>query len=216
MTYWIYNMGLPVPIRDERLFVKRAVEPLSALNRSKKIYDTDYKEDQDENNTVTTHVNLINSTYQDHTNSNRKLVCFADEIMSHPVITLADNISWEDASQKFKQYKFHHFPIVNADEQLIGMVSDRDMLAHATIHQMETILLHRMETIVLDPLSTLMTRSVVTASPKTNIRDICRVMFNQYIGAMPITNGNDDLLGIITRSDILRTIIKNEPIEFWI
>jgi CBS-domain-containing membrane protein len=61
-----------------------------------------------------------------------------------------------------------------------------------------------------------MSKSVVTASPKTSIREVCQVIFSQYLGAMPITSNTGYLLGIITRSDILKTIVQNEPIEFWV
>lgn len=41
-------------------------------------------------------------------------------------------------------------------------------------------------------------------------------MFNQHIGALPIVDEKHQLLGLITRSDILRVIIKNEQMEFWV
>lgn len=211
MTYWIYNMGLPVPVRDDRLLVKREVKPLSELTRTKKITNKENGTHQELNDNMAqayTHANFLNSTYQDNTEGSRKLVSFADEIMSHPVITISDKVSCDEAWQTFQRHKFHHFPIVNKDGHLIGIVSDRDMLAHAAIHKAENE--------VDSPINTLMSKSVVTASPKTNIREICQVMFSQYLGAMPITNESGDLLGIITRSDILKTMIKNEPIELWV
>jgi CBS-domain-containing membrane protein len=204
-------MGLPVPVRDDRLMIKKQVEPLSALIRTKKLSEKEKTFEQeltDNTASANTHVNFLNSTYQDHTKDNRRLVIFADEIMSHPVTSLSEKTLYEEAWNKFQLHKFHHFTILSEDKRLIGIVSDRDMLAHAVLHETEK-----------EPkqsIKTLMSKSVVTASPKTDIREICQVMFSQYLGAMPITNDSGDLLGIITRSDILRTIVKNEPIEFWV
>jgi len=204
-------MGLAVPARDDRLMVKKEVKPLSSLARTKKISGSEnnhYQELTDKTFLADTHVNFLNSTYQDHTKNTRKLVVFAEGIMSHPVISLPEKTSYDEALQKFQLHKFHHFPILSEDKRLIGIVSDRDMLAHAVLHEMENEPEHS--------INTLMSKSVVTASPKTNIREICQVMFSQYLGAMPITSDSGDLLGIITRSDILKTIVKNEPIEFWV
>ena len=64
--------------------------------------------------------------------------------------------------------------------------------------------------------SEIMSNPVLTASGDTSIHEICQVMFSQHIGALPIVDENRLLLGLITRSDILRTVIKNETMEFWI
>lgn len=211
MTYWIYNMGLPVPVRDDRLLVKREVKPLSELTPTRKVANKENKTHQGLNDNTTqtnTHTNFLNSTYQDNTKGSRKLVYFAYEIMSQPVITLSDKASYYEAWQKFQRHKFHHFPISNEDGQLLGIVSDRDMLSHAALHNKNIENIH--------PITALMSKSVVTASPNTSIREICQIMFSQYLGAMPITNHKKDLLGIITRSDILKTMIKNGPIELWV
>jgi CBS-domain-containing membrane protein len=211
MTYWIYSMGLPVPVRDDRLMIKKEVEPLSALVRTKKLSDEEknfYQELTENSVPADTHVNFLNSTYQDHSKDNRRLVIFAEEIMSHPVTSLSENTLYDEAWNKFQLHKFHHFPILSKDKRLIGIVSDRDMLTHTVLHETENQAKY--------PIKTLMSKWVVTASPKTNIREICQVMLSQYLGAMPITNDSGDLLGIITRSDILKTIVKNEPIEFWV
>jgi hypothetical protein len=67
-------MGLHVPLRDDRLMVKKKVIPLSALARIKKFSDTENKDDQElSGDTVQAdlHVNFLNSTYKEHTNDNR-------------------------------------------------------------------------------------------------------------------------------------------------
>jgi hypothetical protein len=65
MAYWIYSMGLPVPVIDDRLMIKKEVEPLSVFARTKKISDEEkniYHELTDNSATSDTHVNVINST----------------------------------------------------------------------------------------------------------------------------------------------------------
>ncbi|MEW6982597.1 CBS domain-containing protein [Colwelliaceae bacterium 6471] len=211
MTYWIYSMGLPIPIRDDRLLVTKEVKPLSALTKSHKVTDTEeatYRPIAENRGQLQGHMNFINATYQDQTKEERKLVFFVDEIMSKPAITLSENISYDEAKREFQRHKFHHFPIMSEDNRLVGIISDRDMLANAALHEKDRN--------VARPVNAFMSKSVVTASPKTYIREIAQVMLSQYISAMPITNDSGGLLGIVTRSDILKTMIKNEPIEFWI
>ena len=61
-----------------------------------------------------------------------------------------------------------------------------------------------------------MTDQVLTAHPDTEIRTIARVMFEERIGAMPIVSEAGTPVGIITRSDILRTVMNKVPFELWI
>jgi acetoin utilization protein AcuB len=71
-------------------------------------------------------------------------------------------------------------------------------------------------------LDQVMSTPVLSASVKTNIREICNVMFNHHIGALPIVlegqlEGQSGVLaGMITRSDILRAMIKHGPVQLWI
>jgi len=61
-----------------------------------------------------------------------------------------------------------------------------------------------------------MTDRVLTAHPDTEIRTIARVLFEERIGAMPIVNEAGLPKGILTRSDILRTVMNQVPFELWI
>jgi acetoin utilization protein AcuB len=54
------------------------------------------------------------------------------------------------------------------------------------------------------------------AHPETLIREIVRVMFRERVGAMPIVNDTGRLKGIITRSDILRALMRHTALELYI
>jgi CBS domain-containing protein len=41
-------------------------------------------------------------------------------------------------------------------------------------------------------------------------------MFNYHLGAVPITDELEKVVGLITRSDILRGMIKFGPTELWV
>ncbi len=214
MTYWIYSMGLPVPVRSEQILTKKNVQPLQAIVKNHKITDTDnnlIQPEIDKKNSVEHQRIGLNSAYKKRPANDRQLVKSARDIMSSPVITLSKDMSFNGAWQKFQDFSFRHFPIVNDDEQLIGIVSDRDMLASFAHMGKEDRLIN-----ANDAISKTMITTVLTASCDTSINEICQVMFSQHIGALPIVNDAGVLLGLITRSDILRTVIKNEAMDFWV
>jgi len=207
-------MGLPVPVRSEQLTPKGGVNAISPSKKEAKIADTEQNFIQQTISHVD-HLNsdrfTLNNRYQQKTDNHRQLVVYAKDIMSKGLITLPEEFLFTQAWQKFQQYRFRHFPVVNKDNKLIGIISDRDMLNSPDFKQQNDGLHHPDH-----PIVKIMTNKVLVASMKTNIRDISRIMFTQHIGAIPIVNDHGKLSGLITRSDILRTIIKNEPMEFWV
>ena len=210
MTYWIYSQGLPVLARADKLLEKQRVKPLTALNKSKKIAD------MDENSVQALAINDLNksaikSVYHNTATNVRQAVKYADDIMTTPVVSLFDNTTFSQAWAKFQEYRFRHFPVINSAKQIIGIVSDRDMFAESNFINKTANTVGETK-----PISQIMANQVITASPDTSIHEICQVMFSQHIGALPIVGKKHQILGLITRSDILRVLIKNEAMEFWV
>ncbi len=108
----------------------------------------------------------------------------------------------------FEQRSIHHLPVISNNEQHIsGIISDRDYLIKVHMQENST----GIELQAVD----IMTEQVLAASQDTEIRELARVMFDNQIGAVPIVDENDKLIGIVTRSDILKTLINVEPLELW-
>ena len=210
MTYWIFSQGLAVPARTDKLLEKQRVKPLTALNKITKVID------MEESSIQNLEINdqkrkVVNTAYHNISNKERQSVNNANDFMSSPVVTLFEGTLISEARVKFQDYRFRHFPVVNRTSQIIGIVSDRDMLANTNFN--EQVISTKNAT---DPVSQIMVNDVITASADTSINEICQVMFNRHIGALPIVDEKHQLLGLITRSDILRVIIKNEQMEFWV
>lgn len=210
----IYNMGIPAFSKHEQLITKKRIKPISAVNKSAFVED-DEKPNISASDMSLSHVDaaqsMISNAYQHSSNNHRQIVISAGEIMSSPVISLqADNL-FTEVWQQFKERKFRHFTVVNKENKLVGIISDRDMLTSPYFEERQGLLKHPKRSIANTMIS-----KVYVATVKTNIREICQLMFRKHIGAVPIVNTNGQVDGLITRSDILRTVIKNEPLEFWI
>lgn len=91
--------------------------------------------------------------------------------------------------------KTHHtgFPVLDEEERLVGIISLSDIR--------RTPLEGRLERRV----SSIMTRPVVAVPPAANLEEVTRIMSKRDIGRVPVIDpdGGDQLLGLITRSNIL-------------
>jgi acetoin utilization protein AcuB len=136
-------------------------------------------------------------------------ICFAHEIMTSPVVAIASATSIDNASKIFTEKRFRHIPIVTGSGVVVGLISDRDILLHRATGSPHAA--HETPA----PVESIMVREVLCASPSARIREVAQVMLDERIGSMPIIDSTELLVGIVTRSDILRAIVRHGPIRLW-
>ena len=144
----------------------------------------------------------------------RQPAILAKQIMTSPVITLPVTALFSHAWDMISKKRFRHIPVISQQGKLAGILSDRDVL-RATIERL-TESDESVDSVPHVPIDKIMVRQVLSASPDTEIREIARLFFQERIGAMPVVNDHDELVGILTRSDILRTLVNNAPFELWV
>ena len=60
----------------------------------------------------------------------------------------------------------------------------------------------------------LMTQPVLAANVDTDVRYIARLFVERRIGAMPVAK-EGQLMGIVTRSDVLGAVMRHYTLELW-
>ena len=131
-----------------------------------------------------------------------------EQIMSPKVESLPPAALLRDAHTLFRSRRYRHVPVIDSDGRLRGIISDRDILAQQAADggPFSWSL----------PLEQVMKRHVLTSRRETDIRMAARVLFEERIGCLPVCEDSGRVVGILTRSDILRAIIQNAPLQLWI
>ena len=114
------------------------------------------------------------------------------DIMTKRVITLKPYHSLSDSITLIAKHSFRHFAVVDG-YRLVGVVSDRDILrvlARAKDWQNTTV-------------SQFMMRDLITVQPDTLISVAIREMLSKRINCLPVVDGNGELQGIVTSTDLL-------------
>lgn len=117
----------------------------------------------------------------------------AREIMSSPVRTIRPQTTIEQAQKILFRYGHSGLSVVNEQDQLVGIISRRDLdlaLHHGFGHA---------------PVKGYMTCYLKTINPETLLAEIESIMVTFDIGRLPVVE-NNKLVGIVSRSDILRQI----------
>jgi tRNA nucleotidyltransferase (CCA-adding enzyme) len=124
----------------------------------------------------------------------------ARDLMSAPIRTIRPEIAIAEAQKILLRYGHSGLPIVNSTDTLVGIISRRDLdiaLHHGFSHA---------------PVKGYMTTNVRTITPDTTLPQIEALMVTYDIGRLPVL-ADGKLLGIVTRTDVLRELHQHRKIE---
>lgn len=128
------------------------------------------------------------------------------DIMTANPVVIEPNITVPAATAVMRQHKIRHLPVVE-NGRLVGMISRGDlreasMSASINADQYE---LHFM----LDRLTVgkLMTRKVHTVTPDAFLVHAAELMTENKIAGLPVVDEKGGVVGIVTESDLLRTLV---------
>ncbi|XDD43719.1 HPP family protein [Leptospira sp. WS60.C2] len=134
--------------------------------------------------------------YKESSEPAEKPVFFLHEMMTTPVYTKEKDETIEACLDFMLEKRIRHLPITNRLGELVGFVSDRDLLDKIKSYEKEM------------PVSDAMTKRVLVGTPGAEIRQVTKVLLEERIGCLPIVNDDNLPVGIITRSDLLRLLLK--------
>jgi acetoin utilization protein AcuB len=122
--------------------------------------------------------------------------------MKREVVTIPPEASVADAARLMKERRIRHLPVVDAGGHLVGVITDRDLRQVIFDPDLEKELGHSLAALRSRPVGRVMTASVVTVRPETDMRQAARLMHERKIGALPVV-GDGAVVGVLTESDVL-------------
>jgi len=129
-------------------------------------------------------------------------------IMSPKVVTFFEEQTLPLAEDVMRLHKFRHLPVIDNDGRLVGLVTQRDLLAaqiSALTGLSETQRRIRQEDIRI---RRVMTRDVWTVHPETLASKAGRTLLDHRYSCLPVVDAMGHLEGIVTERDFLRFAIK--------
>jgi CBS domain-containing protein len=70
-------------------------------------------------------------------------------------------------------------------------------------------------TLMAQPVTQMMYTPVPSVSPQTDIRRVANVLMDTGLPGLPVVGDDSDLTGFISRSDILRAVTNDPPLDLW-
>jgi CBS domain-containing protein len=135
-------------------------------------------------------------------------------IMTSSVVTLADSDTVEHAWQLLAQKHLGQAPVVDGDGMLVGLLSRADLMrperlpgpdSHALVWR--ALLMQKVVDIMWTP--------VPSVAPETDIRRLARVLLDSGLPGLPVVDPQGQVTGFVSRSDILRAVVADPPLDLW-
>ena len=131
------------------------------------------------------------------------------DVMSTHVIAVRENASFKEIATRLREQRVSAFPVIDREGRVIGVVSEADLLPKEALEGDVPGVLHSLghrreeSKITATTAADLMTKPAVTIGPDEPVSHAARLMYSQRVKRLPVTGKDGQLIGIVTRSDVL-------------
>ena len=128
--------------------------------------------------------------------------------MTTDVITIDEDASIMKASIIMKEKKVRCLPVVDKKDELVGIVSDRD-LRDAAPSKATTLDVYELNYLLSSiKIKDLMITNLAYVRPDETVEFAAILMLENKISSLPVINDKGRLIGIITQTDIFKVLIN--------
>jgi CBS domain-containing protein len=108
------------------------------------------------------------------------------EIMTRNVITARAETPVKDVVRLMSRHKITGLPVVDEHDNLIGVVSESDIIGKAG-----------------DTVAEIMTNGSFTVTAETELGEAAEILLRRRIRRLPVIEGDSHLVGLLSRSDLI-------------
>ena len=139
----------------------------------------------------------------------RFLESTAGQYMTPAVKSVTRQCTMAELESLLKQYDFDAMPVVE-NGSMLGIVTKFDFLRvfGFTTGQM----VPRYDELMKRTVGDVMTEAVVNVEPETPLTRVLQLMVSLKIRSFPVLGPNRQMLGMISRGDVMRALKHDEPV----
>ncbi|UCC53899.1 MAG: CBS domain-containing protein [Anaerolineaceae bacterium] len=128
--------------------------------------------------------------------------------MQTKVITAGPNMGMLEAHRLMRNNKIRRLPIVSRNGKLVGIVTRSDV-RQAEPSEATTLNVWEMNYLLAKlQLGDIMTHEPYHVHPDDSIKTAATLMHSNKIGALPVVDDDNKVVGILTESDVFRVLIE--------
>jgi acetoin utilization protein AcuB len=134
-------------------------------------------------------------------------VFLAREMMRSPVVSIRSDATLAEAQSLMESHGIGHLPVRNENQSPIGMISQND------IYRLVMKSPRTREWEIADKIANHMATPLLACHPDADVREIARVFLLRRIGSLIVVH-ESAILGILTRTDLLRSLMAHPSLQW--
>jgi CBS domain-containing protein len=151
-----------------------------------------------------------------HLRSTIGLEMLVRDVMTKNVLSVTKYESIMEVAHVLTEKNISGLPVVDKEHKVIGIITQADILSMVGVsreHTFKDLLKYMLgerlpERRIGDLVGDIMTSPALTIKPDANIAEAVKIMDEKRIRRLTVVDENNLLIGILTRADILKAVIK--------
>ena len=144
------------------------------------------------------------------------------DIMSTDVVTVSPDTPVYQIARLMSKHDISGLPVVDENERVLGVITELDMIVRNTRFKVPNFIMvldsiiyletpkhfqERLQHVLGVTAREIMSQPAVTIAPDATIEELAGLMVDRRMNPLPVVE-NDRLVGIISRSDIIRLMAQ--------
>lgn len=143
----------------------------------------------------------------------RRQIYTVQDVMTQGAVTLPPDINVEQAWQVLAEKKIAQAPVLNAQGVVIGLLLRADMAPLALLPEPGAV--QQAMLLAKRPVTEVMVTPVPTVTAGTHLRQLTHVLLETGLPGLPVTDADGHLHGFVSRTDVLRAVVSEPPLDLW-
>lgn len=128
---------------------------------------------------------------------------FVADIMTEKVHKIAPTDTLGEVRKIFKEVRYRHL-LVEENDKLVGIVSDRDVLARVSPFLDTPEENEKDRALLKTPVANFMSKDIITVDRKTIIECASILLIENNISCLPVVKNDNEIDGILSWKDLLQ------------
>jgi len=134
-----------------------------------------------------------------------------EKVMTRRPTTIEEGAPLEDAAAMMAEGRFRHLPVLDARGRLVGMLSERDLRVRLGTDVERFV--DAAPDALAQTVGSSMTPDPIALGPRSTLRAALEVFADDRVGAVPVVDERDRVIGIASYLDLLGFLRSREERE---
>lgn len=139
------------------------------------------------------------------------LTCAAD-VMHSPALTVPADATLREAWSVLARHGIAQAPVVDAGGVLVGLVGRAGLMPSASLEPPSAA---SESARLSQPVTAVMWSPVPSTAPGTDLRRVAALLLHTGLPGVPVAGDNGEVLGFVSRTDLLRALTTDPPLDLW-